>query len=189
MAEVGRSERLFFALWPDAAAQQRLHAAGRDALKDMATGKAVPAAKLHLTLAYLGVIAPAQRQCVEQAANALAWRPFELVLDHLGWFSRPRVLWAGCSASETALTALAADLAAGVRKCGVPLEARPFRPHVTLARKITEAPRDSQIEPIHCPIDALHLVASISETVGSRPAGVRYETVATWQAQKSPAGS
>ena len=49
--------RLFFALWPDGPARAVLagHAAR---LARLARGRAVPAARLHLTLVFLGAVAP-----------------------------------------------------------------------------------------------------------------------------------
>jgi RNA 2',3'-cyclic 3'-phosphodiesterase len=49
--------------------------------------------------------------------------------------SAPRVLWIGLDGDLVALEALQSRLDAGLRQAGFELEARAFRPHVTLARR------------------------------------------------------
>jgi RNA 2',3'-cyclic 3'-phosphodiesterase len=45
------------------------------------------------------------------------------------------VLWVSLEGDVSALEALQADLSARLRAAGIPLEHRPFRPHITLARR------------------------------------------------------
>jgi len=96
----------------------------------------------HLTLAFLGAT-PDER--VEAIAGALgeavsAHRPFALGLAGCGVFGgprRPRVLWAGVRGDAGALHGLQRAVDAALRAAGCPLEARPFHPHLTLARART----------------------------------------------------
>lgn len=93
---------------------------------------------LHLTLRFFGDI---EAESLEKAAklmlsvNALGG-PFKLPLQRLGAFpstTRPRVLWlgfAGCDAMQQ-LYARCSDL---LHQAGIPKEARPFTPHLTLGR-------------------------------------------------------
>lgn len=183
--------RLFLALWPDADACTALQGAAKAGLAD-APGRLVPSHKLHLTLAFLGQIDQSVRACVEAAAASLDFRPFELVFDRLGWFPRTQVLWAGCDlsgASQRSHTGpgspvdrLAASIAQIVTECGVALEKRPFKAHVTLARKIKGPPAIIDIPPIHCEFASFALVASRS---GEN--GVEYHSLAIFPATKNPA--
>lgn len=97
---------------------------------------------IHLTLKFLGDIAAEQ---VEPIREALATRisaipPFLLEVAGLGVFpdSRaPRVLWIGLSGQSgqtSLLIRLAAEVEAALEPLGFPREARPFNPHLTLAR-------------------------------------------------------
>jgi len=95
----------------------------------------------HLTLKFLGGVAPDRaRAVIEASAAALAalpFRPFRLGAGGAGAFpslARPRVLWAGVVLGAAECAALAARLDAALEPLGVARETRPFRPHLTLAR-------------------------------------------------------
>jgi 2'-5' RNA ligase len=64
-------------------------------------------------------------------------RAFRLELEGLGAFpprGPARVVWAGCGAGAGALEALASAVEEAFVAEGFPKEARPFSPHLTLAR-------------------------------------------------------
>jgi 2'-5' RNA ligase len=128
--------RLFFALWPDAAAASKLaEAAGELAI--LTGGKPVPLVKIHLTLAFLGDLDETRLGDALASAEALDHRSFEVVLDQWGSFRGARVAWAGCREVSKPLRNLQADLAERLRVRGFLLEERAYTPHVTLARKVT----------------------------------------------------
>jgi 2'-5' RNA ligase len=79
--------------------------------------------------------------------------------------------WAGCGSPAPGLLDLAGQLGRALEGAGFTLEARPFAPHVTLARKIRTSIGRSPIEPINWRADAFALVRS--------EAG-RYETIGSW---------
>src|SRR5690349_13310207 len=130
--------RLFFALWPDAAAASKLAAAATE-LALLAGGKPVPQAKIHLTLAFLGDVDESRLGAALDCAAGLDHPSFEVVLDQWGAFRGARVAWAGCRAPSKALVNLQADIAQRLRVAGFVLEDRAYTPHVTLARKVTRA--------------------------------------------------
>jgi 2'-5' RNA ligase len=139
--------RLFFALWPDPRA--------RDALADLARsvaaecgGRAVPPAGLHLTLVFLGEVAPDRIGDLRRVAAQVAGSAFVLPLDRVGGFARARVAWAGSSRPPPGLFALQADLERGVRGAGFSPDARPFAPHLTLARRTRTVPAVRPVEPV-----------------------------------------
>ena len=171
--------RLFFAIWPDAPAAHALaklavEVAGRTG------GRATPAEKIHLTLAFLGEVAAERSAEVAAAGGALRVRPFELAFDILGWFRGARVAWIGCSQPAVELLHLQAALAADLRDRGFVLDDRPFAPHVTLARKIRRSVPRTSIPPIAWPVREVALVQS-GEGTG------RYTTIARWApTEKSP---
>lgn len=132
------AQRWFFALWPDPAA--------RDALAAARAGLIPPGARpthpldLHLTLRFLGELDDTGLASAEAAAGGVASGAVAVLLDRLGHFARSRVLWAGPSRPDPSLLALADQLEAGLQGAGLPPEPRPFRPHVTLARKVNRRP-------------------------------------------------
>ncbi len=129
-------QRLFLALWPSTPLRERLLGAQRQ-VRGLCAGRAMQSENLHLTLHFLGGCTLAQRACIEalaaQVAPAVA--PFTLVLDHFGHWPRPRIAYVGPSVLPEPLTALVTRLGEGLPACGLTPEARPYRPHVTLARK------------------------------------------------------
>jgi 2'-5' RNA ligase len=101
---------------------------------------------LHLTLRFLGPTAPERLAGVEDVVRRTAetGRPFRVALGGAGAFPtgrRPRVLWLDVVDGVDALASLTVDLDRGFHAAGWPLETRPFRPHLTLAR--TDGARDA----------------------------------------------
>ncbi|SDO42687.1 2'-5' RNA ligase [Klenkia soli] len=95
-------------------------------------------ASLHVTLAFLGDVPRARLTGLLSALGpaVVGSRAVTLQLTGAGRFGgrRPRVLWAGVGGDVDALTVLADRLAAAARHAGVPVDERPFRPHLTLGR-------------------------------------------------------
>jgi RNA 2',3'-cyclic 3'-phosphodiesterase len=151
--------RLFFAVWPDALAAARLAALAGDAAT-VSGGKAIPAAKIHLTLAFLGEIPPEAAAAAIGAAHGVRFAPFGLTLDCVGSFRAARVAWAGSLAPQPGLEALQADLAARLRAAAFALEERPFAAHATLARRAMRAVPRARIAPVAWTVDAFTLVRS-----------------------------
>ncbi|PJE97621.1 RNA 2',3'-cyclic phosphodiesterase [Streptomyces carminius] len=89
----------------------------------------------HLTLAFLGEVdEDLLPELTERLGRAARRHPAHgLRLSGGGRFG-DRVLWTGVEGDRTALTRLAASVAAGARRAGVPVEERPYKPHLTLAR-------------------------------------------------------
>ncbi len=168
-----RAKRLFFALWPEQEVRAALtelwrhHAAKR--------GKPVRPENLHITLVFLGSVGDERRACLETAAGGLSGQSFTLVLDHLAWWSRPRVMWVGPSEVAPALTSLVSDLKLACQGCGFEPETRPYRAHMTLARKVSSTRVPPHIEPILWTIDSFALVES-----RTLPQGAEYSVLRTW---------
>lgn len=94
---------------------------------------------LHLTLHFLGEVEPALVEPLAQTlGNACAGAaPFRLQLGRLGAFpspKRPRVLWIGVEGQVDRLLALEGVMRPRLLGLGIPLEARTYHPHITLAR-------------------------------------------------------
>ncbi len=94
---------------------------------------------IHLTLKFLGNIAPHQARDVldVMGRSAAAVEPFSIGLSDLGMFpnpNRPRVVWAGIRGELDPLQKLQAGLERGAWELGLPKEKRPFSPHLTLGR-------------------------------------------------------
>jgi 2'-5' RNA ligase len=156
-------ERLFFAIWPDGEAATRLAGLARE-LAEATGGKPVPAAKVHITIAFLGSVAADRAASAREAGAAVRAAAFDLDLDRLGSFRGARVAWAGCDGVPAGLVRLHAALARELRARGFELEERDFTPHVTLARRIRRAVERRATEAIAWRTDALTLVRTEAGT-------------------------
>jgi 2'-5' RNA ligase len=98
----------------------------------------VPVQNIHLTLKFLGDVAPANVDALTQMLDVEAGRvdPFDIHIGGLGSFpslKRPHVLFVGVQA-PAGLEALYRGIESACVGLGYPSEARGFSPHLTLGR-------------------------------------------------------
>lgn len=153
--------RLFFALWPDDLVRRQL------AAHQPAAGRLVAVEDLHITLVFLGSLDSERQQRVEEAAAGLLLPPFRLQLERLEYWRRPKVTWLGPSVQPPELVALHEQLKAVALAIGIEVEARPYQPHVTLARDAPAVPAQA-IEPIQWDVTDFCLVESLARSSGPR---------------------
>ena len=138
--------RLFIGLWPDHSVRRAL-CAHRDAWQWPKRAAVMDDARLHATLHFLGdqpreLIAP-----LLQGLAGLRFQPFTLTLTKTA-------LWHGGIAviepdeAPPALRELHEDAGSMLRSLGLPVEARPYRAHVTLSRRAFGATPPPPFEPI-----------------------------------------
>jgi RNA 2',3'-cyclic 3'-phosphodiesterase len=118
--------RLFVSLRLPSAARAHLAAA-------LAGARTTDVGRWHVTLAFLGEVPSPEPLLPGLRAAAAAHPPLALRVRGGGAFGR--VWWGGLDGDLPGLRALAADVAAACRAAGVALEDRPYRPHVTVARR------------------------------------------------------
>lgn len=149
--------RLFLALWPDPATTRSL-AAWRDAFVWPAGAAVVPTEHLHLTLHFIGAV-PAMRLAELTAGLRVPVAPFKLQLDQTEIWPRG-LATIGVQQVPAELLALHAALGEALRRLGLPVEQRPFRPHVTLARKARAAAPPVPMPPLPWAVAGYSLVRS-----------------------------
>lgn len=164
--------RLFIALWPEAPVRHCLATLG-EALAERASGKPVPAEKIHLTLCFLGEVGDSRLGDVREAAASVRAPRFELSLDEVGSFREARVAWAGSSQAPKALRDFQNALGTALRLRAFALENRPFAVHVTLVRRIAGAVARSPIAAVKWRPREYALVCSERVTGG-------YRVLETW---------
>jgi RNA 2',3'-cyclic 3'-phosphodiesterase len=176
-----RRVRLFVALDLPPAAVSAL-AAFRDAAADPAVWRPLDDATFHVTLAFLGHRPETDVPAVRGVLGGLAPRePATLALGDglLLPPRRARVLTVALEDASGELRALQAEVSGGLEAAGVYTpEARPFRPHVTVARLRPDAraPRELGVAPERVPFPAGPVVLYRSH-VGR--GGASYEPLAT----------
>ena len=173
MSAQTKSQRLFFALWPDNKVRKAISAVGKQAAQQH-QGRLVATDNLHLTLSFLGNVNHSQRNCIERLAESISITPFSLCLEHLGIFSRAKVLWLGIKEQPNPLKQLAARLDEAARDCGIQLDGQGFNPHVTLMRKVNQL-HEIEVDPIRWDVNQFCLVHSVSH-----PEGVEYRVLKIW---------
>jgi 2'-5' RNA ligase len=162
--------RLFVALWPDADARAQL-AAWRDSWRWPATARPVASENLHATLHFIGTVA---RDRIAPLRHSLAAVP----IDRLTLRPDALHLWpAGIAVltlqAEPRLRALHERIGAALLAVGATLDARPFVPHVTLARNARRA-----VAPVAPP--AVAWLANGFALVESPGGGRPYRVMETW---------
>jgi 2'-5' RNA ligase len=168
------TDRLFFALWPDAALRQLLE----QRLPPLAVavqGRPQRPDQWHVTLEFLGGVPVDRQPAVWAAGDAVAADPVHVEFDRLEHWRRPQVYCLCASVTPAPLARLVTELRAALFTQGFVPETRDFRPHVTLARKVRVATAGPLPEPIRWTSGRFALVRSVADAAGSR-----YEPLRWW---------
>lgn len=131
--------RLFLSLRPPPEVRAHLAAA-------VAGLRTTDVAQWHVTLVFLGEVPSEQPVAPGLEAVAARTPPLRLRLRGGGVFRGPGVLYAGVDGDVAGLRRLAADLEQVCRHAGVELADRPYRPHLTVARRVRDAQRLADYE-------------------------------------------
>lgn len=124
-------------------------------------------ADLHLTLAFLGEMAPVTRIVDVITPVARDVTGFSLALDAPGWFPRGGIAWVGPAARPPGLKALRHALLLALMMIGFTAERRAFCPHVTLARRADGPPRTPALRP--WPVQQFGLFERVTPVVAGAP--------------------
>lgn len=92
---------------------------------------------LHLTLAFLGEVSRKQVESVKKAMEQVHVPKMELTFDRTGYFKRNGgdIWWIGLRKNDT-LIKMQRELTEALRDAGFDIENRPYKPHLTLARRV-----------------------------------------------------
>jgi RNA 2',3'-cyclic 3'-phosphodiesterase len=151
--------RYFFALWPPAETARALETWAK-----MLEGRVTPADKIHLTLAFLGTVAP---QKAIGAARRVQGRPHELPLEKAQYWKHNRIVWAGPREVPPELKMLVQTLHLELFRAEYILERRPFAAHVTLLRSAQAPAELAPLPEVEWPVRELTLVQSANSAKGS----------------------
>jgi 2'-5' RNA ligase len=168
------SDRLFFALWPDPALRQALGARVEGVTASL-EGRPQRPDQWHVTLEFMGQVPRERQPSLRAAADRVRQSPITIEFDRVEHWRKPQVVCLVASRVPAGLAALVTQLHAALVAEGFTLDARPFSPHVTLARKVRAA-ADSLVDPPFVwRSDGFSLVRSVTD-----PAGSRYEPLYWW---------
>jgi 2'-5' RNA ligase len=165
-----RTRRVFFALWPSEGAQDELARSVAGALT-CAGGRMLPARNLHATLAFLGSVA--EERLAELAALArecaAAWEGGALRLEfgRLEHWARVAILVVTGEDAGGRAHALAHALRDACVRGGFAPDLKPFRAHVTVARKVTRASAEQPLPALAWRFTSFALIESETRPGGS----------------------
>ena len=138
-------------------------------------------ANLHLTLKFLGEIPQTSVADISQAASRAATgvQRFSIRLAETGAFpsrGQARVLWLGINDLSGKLAELQAQLESESARAGFAKEARPFHPHLTIARlrqpagtrALADAHKQMEFEPVEIDVTELVVIRSELSSEGSK---------------------
>lgn len=95
-----------------------------------------------------------------QVGDAIQRVGFEVELDHIDYWLKAKILWCGPREMPAALIGLADELKLNLTASGFQLERRPYRMHVTLARKAKCLPTATIATPLRWQVREFSLLAS-----------------------------
>jgi len=168
------TQRVFFALWPDAPARAMIAGLAREVALESG-GRPTALNHIHLTLAFVGEQPAIRVDSLRRLAGAVRARAFMLALDEIGGFRRTGIAWLGSSEAQPELAALHDDLTRALQSRGFPVDVRSYAPHLTLARRSTTVIDRRLSQPIRWRVNSFTLMAS--ELASGGPA---YRTIAEW---------
>jgi RNA 2',3'-cyclic 3'-phosphodiesterase len=166
--------RAFFALEPDEEVRRQFSALARDFAR-RSRGRAVSGDLVHLTLAFIGDVATTSIPALKAIGDALPGTGAMLEFDTLGAWRASGVAWVAPQQIPAPLQRMHAELRDALANAGFPVDARPFRPHVTLARRCVQPQPRAGCPAIRWRVDRLCLMGS-----QLRPEGPIYSELAAW---------
>jgi RNA 2',3'-cyclic 3'-phosphodiesterase len=173
-----QTRRLFFALWPGEAQQRDLAEAGRTAVL-ACRGRLTPSENFHVTLAFLGSVAAHRLPDVQRVADEVARMPphlpIRLTFDRIEYWKKAKVLCATASASSSAAESLAQAVKSRLVAAGFTPDLKPFRAHVTLARKVPSGTHEQAMHSVRWSFSSWALAES-----RTGPAGSLYSVLHSW---------
>jgi 2'-5' RNA ligase len=136
--------------------------------------------QMHLTVAFLGNVAPEAQETLGGKLRAISWKSFFLPLVGVGTFPSkgwPKIVWIGVGTGHPHLFQLHKRVQEAILAAGLEPDLRSFHPHVTLARCRDVSPQT--IRPFlksHAEFDAglIHVESFCLNSSELTPAGSVY---------------
>jgi 2'-5' RNA ligase len=135
----------------------------------------VPPENYHMTLAFVGEVPEAQLAPVLQIGGSLRACRFSVRFDVYEYWPKSAVLVAAAREFPRSLTRLWEQIHAGLARHRLALSPELLRPHVTIARKVSQAPVLQAMSPFAWKAQTFSLMQSIR--AGAQPV---YTVLNTW---------
>lgn len=168
-------KRLFFALWPDDLTRQKCMKVAQGLNKQSVHW--IEPVNLHVTLVFLGYVSAEQELALRQEATRIVFPKFSLCFNQLSYWKKPGILCLTSTDAGADLRNLVGDLSSVAKNLHILVESRPYKPHVTLAKKVRNS-WVQQFEPINWFASSFALIESVSHEDLTR-----YRIIEQWQAR------
>ena len=154
------------------------------AIEDMkrsgARGSWVLREKMHLTLAFIGETE--EIRAIEEALDHVTFDPFCIETEGFGHFGN--LYWMGLKESP-GLKKLTASVRKSLNDFGIPFDRKPFKAHITLARRVrTEKTIRVQVPPVKMEVTTFSLMRS--DRVKGK---MKYTELTAWDAEEEKISS
>ena len=167
--------RLFLGLKPSVPQVQALVTLQRQLAE---LGRPVPADNLHMTLFFLGTIEREKADAFVRAIDSQTWPSYRLTLDQLSLWRKPKIVCLRGIACDEKLQQSVEKIREIAKTVALEDPFTVYTPHITLLRKATVLPDDSQkfvTEPLILSAESMHVFQSISHE-----SGVEYKIIKSW---------
>jgi 2'-5' RNA ligase len=165
--------RLFFAALPEFDTRQKLESVAA-ALRLPKEARRIPAQSLHMTLAFAGEVSNVQGAALRAVGAALRSPAFDVYLNVQEYWQKSEIVVVAARDEPPALRTLHQRLRTELDRLAL-ADPMPFRAHVTIARRVVQAPVFEQRSAACWRVRAFHLVHSARSFEGSV-----YTVVDTW---------
>jgi RNA 2',3'-cyclic 3'-phosphodiesterase len=166
--------RLFFAALPGLDARQQVESVATG-LRLPPEARRIPAQNYHLTLAFVGEVSNVQGAALRAIGAALRSPAFDVCLNVQEYWQKSEIVVVAARDEPPALRALHHRLRMELDRLGLAADPMPLRAHVTIARRVVQAPVFEQRSAACWWVRAFHLVHSARSVEGSV-----YTVVDTW---------
>jgi 2'-5' RNA ligase len=160
-----KTKRLFLALWPDFGVREGLRE--RRVTLCPRSGRWISVDNFHVTLAFLGNVTLENIALLEKSLCGIRCGSFSIQLDWICQAPSQGMIWAVAGTVPLKLPELVRKLRGAIAEPRRRVDARPYRPHVTLVRKFRGSLQPLRVQPLGWQVRGFSLVESMPCTGGS----------------------
>lgn len=161
-------KRIFFALWPSEK-QRRLIESSIEPFRTRTSGKWIVRENWHATLVFIGNFPVDDIPALLAEAGKISCPPIDLRFERIDYWRRPKIMCLEAPCVPSQLVELVRSLESAASAFGYKPEKRPYKAHMTIARKVRFFDPVPLAQPLELSWSGFELIES-----RSTPAGVQY---------------
>ena len=169
MTKPNIKKRIFFALWPSEKQRRNIDAAIEPYRSSLA-GKWTDRGNWHVTLVFIGGFPEDDIPALQAAADNIQCPAIKLGFERIDFWKRPKIMCLQSDFVPDQLIDLVRSLGSAAKSFGFKPEKRPYRLHLTIARKARFFEAITLAQPVELHWSDFHLIESVST-----PSGVEYK--------------